>query len=413
MTRPWRPVAPHATPRPSALRVSRGRRPGDLDRRAPEDFIGEGDPAPDLVWLGDATRGLDEFVAATKPPRDPATSRDAAAGVEPASAPVVSSPFRGTPPPPPWRMRRVVLPAVMVLAGVALVSNLETQAPAPVLSLPQPPAVPSIATPTLEFRTALLESPLAPWPDSVAASPPDRSPAEFGVSTAEAPASSARPLPPVAPGAAPASSGAPRPPMTPPQSQTSASAAPVTVAAAAPPSVAAIAEGTSRTRETPASVPERSAAAVDVPAAAPPAAETTTAVATDAVRPPDDRTDPRPATSAAAAPRRESETRAIEQVLGEYRAAFNRRDAGAAAAVWPTVNEKALARAFDRLDEQAVEFDECRLEIGDDRAQAACRGTARYVPSVGSRTPKVDARQWRFNLGRTAGRWTIVSVEAR
>ena len=120
--------------------------------------------------------------------------------------------------------------------------------------------------------------------------------------------------------------------------------------------------------------------------------------------------------SAAAAPwppSRELETNAIEMVLGRYRTAFNRLDAGAASAVWPTVNEKTLARAFERLEDQNVSFENCTIEIRAVLAEAACRGTARYVPKVGGRTPRAEARRWTFSLRKADGDWLIDSVEAR
>ena len=110
---------------------------------------------------------------------------------------------------------------------------------------------------------------------------------------------------------------------------------------------------------------------------------------------------------------RELDARAIENVLGRYRNAFNRLDAGAAVAVWPTVNEKTLARAFERLDDQDVSFESCTIEVGGVHAEAACSGTARYVPKVGSRTPRAEPRQWRFILRRASDGWLIDHVDAR
>lgn len=112
-------------------------------------------------------------------------------------------------------------------------------------------------------------------------------------------------------------------------------------------------------------------------------------------------------------PGRELETRAIENVLNRYRNAFNRLDAGAASLVWPTVNEKTLARAFERLEDQNVLFESCQIEIGAVLAEAACSGSARYVPKVGSRTPKEEARRWRFSLRKASGGWLIDRVDAR
>ncbi len=121
------------------------------------------------------------------------------------------------------------------------------------------------------------------------------------------------------------------------------------------------------------------------------------------------------ATPSAAAwpPNRELETSAIENVLGRYRTAFNRLDAGAASAVWPSVNEKTLARAFERLEGQDVSFANCKIEVRAVLAEAACSGTARYTPKVGGRTPRAEPRHWTFSLRKANDAWLIDSVEAR
>ncbi len=115
----------------------------------------------------------------------------------------------------------------------------------------------------------------------------------------------------------------------------------------------------------------------------------------------------------ARSPGRELEARAIENVLGRYRIAFNKLDAGAASAVWPTVNEKSLAKAFERLESHDVSFASCQIEIFSVLAEAVCNGSARYVPKVGSRTPKDEARRWRFSLRKASGGWLIDGVDAR
>ena len=99
----------------------------------------------------------------------------------------------------------------------------------------------------------------------------------------------------------------------------------------------------------------------------------------------------------------EAEARAIENVLGRYRIAFNKLDAGAASAVSPAVNEKTLAKAFERLESHDVSFESCQIEIFSVLAEAACSGRARYVPKVGNRTPKDEARRWRFSLRKASG----------
>ena len=75
-----------------------------------------------------------------------------------------------------------------------------------------------------------------------------------------------------------------------------------------------------------------------------------------------------------------SEAGAIQAVLGRYRTAFSRLDAGAASAIWPSVDLKALSRAFERLERQELVFNNCHIAILDARAVASCGGSARYVP---------------------------------
>ena len=110
---------------------------------------------------------------------------------------------------------------------------------------------------------------------------------------------------------------------------------------------------------------------------------------------------------------RELETRAIEDVLERYRHAFNRLDAGAASRVWPTVDEKTLARAFERLRYQNVFFSSCQIVLGAMFAEATCIGSTRYEPKVGSRATKPAARRWRFGLRKSGGAWLIDRVDMR
>ena len=48
----------------------------------------------------------------------------------------------------------------------------------------------------------------------------------------------------------------------------------------------------------------------------------------------------------------------IQRALGQYRNAYQRLDAEAARAVWPSVDVRALSRAFDSLESQQLEFDD-------------------------------------------------------
>jgi hypothetical protein len=102
----------------------------------------------------------------------------------------------------------------------------------------------------------------------------------------------------------------------------------------------------------------------------------------------------------------------IRQVLERYRSAYERLDARSARVVWPRVNESALARTFDRLRSQELTFDDCSLAFRGGSASATCHGSARYVPKVGSRAPRIEQRTWSFRLQKNGSGWTIESARS-
>jgi hypothetical protein len=103
----------------------------------------------------------------------------------------------------------------------------------------------------------------------------------------------------------------------------------------------------------------------------------------------------------------------VEDVLRRYARAYDALDASAARAVWPSVDEKALARAFQDLSSQNVSFDSCDIDVRGAVANALCSGQASYVGRVGSREPRVEPRTWRFELRRDGDAWKIQSAETR
>jgi hypothetical protein len=125
-----------------------------------------------------------------------------------------------------------------------------------------------------------------------------------------------------------------------------------------------------------------------VPAPAPPPAPVPVA---PAVAPPDDQV-------------------LVRQVLQRYRKAYEGLDARSAQAVWPAVNEAALARAFDGLQSQSLTFDACDVRLRGEAANATCHGSARYVPKIGSREPRMEPRVWNFTLRKAEGDWKIDSA---
>jgi hypothetical protein len=144
----------------------------------------------------------------------------------------------------------------------------------------------------------------------------------------------------------------------------------------------------------------------------------TAAVSQPALPPPPSLT-PAPAPSApaadatvAAADSRVSDEALVRRTLQEYKSAYEALDARSAQAVWPVVNERALARAFDGLESQRLVFDACDVRVSGDAAAAICRGSARYVAKVGSREPRTEPRVWNFALRRHGADWKIETARA-
>jgi hypothetical protein len=102
----------------------------------------------------------------------------------------------------------------------------------------------------------------------------------------------------------------------------------------------------------------------------------------------------------------------VRRTLLDYKNAYEALDARSAHAVWPVVNERALARAFDGLESQHLMFDACDVQVNGDAAAATCRGTARYVAKIGSRDPRTEPRVWNFTLRKTGQDWKIESARA-
>ena len=102
-----------------------------------------------------------------------------------------------------------------------------------------------------------------------------------------------------------------------------------------------------------------------------------------------------------------SDDRLVRDTLQRYRVAYEGLNAESAKAVWPGVDQPALARAFDGLESQSLTFDDCAINVDGLTATAVCRGSARYVPKEGSREPHVEARVWNFTLRKTDARWQI------
>jgi hypothetical protein len=115
-----------------------------------------------------------------------------------------------------------------------------------------------------------------------------------------------------------------------------------------------------------------------------------------------------PAVDRSAELRKDEET--VLRVLHDYTRAFERLDVQAAKAIWPSVDDRALQRAFEQLDGQQLRFASCGVSVSGQDANARCRGEATYRPKVGSRVLRLTEREWTFNLSRDNDTWQIVKA---
>jgi hypothetical protein len=112
----------------------------------------------------------------------------------------------------------------------------------------------------------------------------------------------------------------------------------------------------------------------------------------------------------AAEPR--ADTAAIRRTLARYEAAYTDLDASAARAVWPSVDQRALARAFEGLAAQRIALNDCDVLVTGSTARATCSGAATWTAKVGG-VQRSEARRWAFELKNEAGSWQIVRAETR
>jgi hypothetical protein len=124
---------------------------------------------------------------------------------------------------------------------------------------------------------------------------------------------------------------------------------------------------------------------------------------------------PAPVSAASATPAADltAEPRGVAVALNRYQEAFSTLDVNAAHAVWPNVDVKALAKAFDQLEEQTFDLEGCNITVAGTRAEAECGGNARYIRKIGSRALRVEPRRWHFTLRQTNDQWVIDAVNAR
>lgn len=278
------------------------------------------------------------------------------------------------------------------------------QEPVPLIveETPAPPASPNVTTPSSnEQRASGTRTP----PSSTtreAATRPARAEAETARASSEPARASAGP-----PSSSRSNESVPRPPL----SQTQASSPAASVAPeSAPSSVNARSDVAPAATPPPAaSLPEEKAppsvTASSATANPPPASS---AAPTSAPPPP-----PAAGAPTSAVPAASATAADIHNVLTRYANAYSDLDAAAVRDVWPSVDARALTRAFRSLEEQEIAFDSCDIDANGTRATASCGGTMRYVPRIGNRDPRTERRRWQFTMRRVGDRWLIDTVQSR
>jgi hypothetical protein len=106
-------------------------------------------------------------------------------------------------------------------------------------------------------------------------------------------------------------------------------------------------------------------------------------------------------------------TASVQSVIDRYRQAFDTLDASSVAGFWPSVDSRALSRAFAQLDSQQLHFERCDIQLAGTRAFASCHGYVQLVRKAGSQDPRTESRQWTFTLGEVKDHWVILGVDAR
>ena len=104
---------------------------------------------------------------------------------------------------------------------------------------------------------------------------------------------------------------------------------------------------------------------------------------------------------------------AIERLLEAYESAYDQRDVGAVAALWPSSDAAGLTRAFNSVKAQNLTFGNCRVAIEGDRATIECPGEIRYVRQVGGGALQTRRATWTITVVRAADRWQVGDVVVR
>ncbi len=311
----------------------------------------------------------------------------------------------------PSRVQPALAAAANWLAAQRTALSTSVSAPAPTVALPFEEAPRTAAAPPMATETAA-SAPIDPPPP--AADPaagdevnpePSRATTTAGTAGSTAPPAAAAPpaerIPPlVTTPAREAVTGRPAPALA--ARTTESPAAPPGPAPAAVPPPVRVAAGADSLAARAAPVPLPSMPVTAAPAL--PAAPSPSPASPSPAPPAD--ASPSPAAAAAA------NERLVRATLTRYEAAYSGLDAAAARAVWPSVDHRALARAFDGLESQRFSLERCNVRLNGGSAQADCSGSAQWTPKVGGGA-QTASRRWQFELKQNNGDWVIVRASVR
>jgi hypothetical protein len=106
------------------------------------------------------------------------------------------------------------------------------------------------------------------------------------------------------------------------------------------------------------------------------------------------------------------EKSSVLRTLHEYAEAYGSLNVLATAKVWPSVDRRALARAFTTLKSQDVTFESCIVSMAESSATAHCRGNVEFVRRVGNPVPLIAPQEWLFRMRKFGNDWMIEDVAA-
>jgi hypothetical protein len=101
---------------------------------------------------------------------------------------------------------------------------------------------------------------------------------------------------------------------------------------------------------------------------------------------------------------------AVRRAIRSYEQAYERVDAAAIAKLWPTVDQRALSRAFDTVTSQGIGLESCAIALNGEQATAQCRGRHKFVGKANNSVTIASEQQWLFKMRRAGGEWRIEDV---